>query len=232
MNKLSVIDQAKQDATTITTTSSKEADQFLVKARSLNISTGQDYEGAVDFLKIVKSGYNGLEKKRREIVNPINAAKAVIQDMFKPDLVRYKEVEGIIKGQISIFLKAEEVKRKKAQEEAERKARVEEEKRKKELEKQAANAESKGKLEKAEEKREEIEQVHVPVNVPQPAAFKKKGISTSIVWKARVVDKSKIPHEYLDVNLPMLNKVGQATKGQLRIDGVEFYSENVISSRR
>lgn len=232
MENLSVIDQAKQDATTITTTSSKEADQFLIKAKTLNISNGGDYESAVDFLKIIKSGYNGLEKKRKEIVNPINAAKAVVQDMFKPDLEKFKEVEVIIKSAIGTFLKAEEVKRKKAQEEAERIARVEEEKRKKELERQAANAESKGKIEKAEQKREEIEQVHVPVNIPQPAAFKKKGISTSIVWKAKVVDKSKIPYEYLEVNIPMLNKVGQATKGQLRIDGVEFYSENVISSRR
>lgn len=62
-------------------------------------------------------------------------------------------------------------------------------------------------------------------------APKAAGVSMRETWIAKVVDESKIPREYLTVNMTALNAVAKATKGAVKIPGVEFVKEIVSSVR-
>lgn len=84
--------------------------------------------------------------------------------------------------------------------------------------------------EKIQERLEEAESIVAPVvQVAEPE--KVKGASTSKTWKARVVDISIIPREYLVVNQKALDALARATKGAINIKGVEFYWESNLSIR-
>ena len=78
-------------------------------------------------------------------------------------------------------------------------------------------------------------QVLAPViesNVPEI-----KGISTRKNWFARIEDPAKIPQNYylgdekvLEAIGKVLNKFASATKGAVKVDGVSFYSEEIMAA--
>ena len=81
-----------------------------------------------------------------------------------------------------------------------------------------------------EERLQQAEEVVAPVvQVAAPEAV--KGASTRKTWKARVVDAALVPREYMTVNEKALNAVAKATKGSIKIEGVEFYSESLLAVR-
>lgn len=63
------------------------------------------------------------------------------------------------------------------------------------------------------------------------AAPKAAGVTMRKVWEAVVTDKSKVPLEYMEVNMSALNAIAKATKGSINIPGVEFV-EKLASSVR
>lgn len=63
------------------------------------------------------------------------------------------------------------------------------------------------------------------------AAPKAAGVSMREVWEAVVTDKSKVPLEYMEVNMSALNAIAKATKGILNIPGVQFVKKTVSSVR-
>lgn len=63
------------------------------------------------------------------------------------------------------------------------------------------------------------------------AAPKAAGVSFRDVWEAVVTDKSKVPLEYMEVNMSALNAVAKATKGSINIPGVQFVKKTVSSVR-
>jgi hypothetical protein len=68
----------------------------------------------------------------------------------------------------------------------------------------------------------------VPVKVE-----KVQGLSTRKVWKAEILedDYDKIPREYLIPNMAVLDKIGQSTKGQIKIPGIKFIEETIVISK-
>jgi hypothetical protein len=81
-----------------------------------------------------------------------------------------------------------------------------------------------------EERMEQAEEVVAPI-IQAPVIEKAKGASTRKVWNARVVDTGLIPREYMLVNEKALNAMAKATKGAVKIAGVEFYSESQLAVR-
>ena len=69
---------------------------------------------------------------------------------------------------------------------------------------------------------------------PPPKA---SGISVRKIWKARPAGGTKtynlalVPVGYHLINEQSLTKVAQATKGAIRIPGVEFYEDSNIAAR-
>lgn len=72
--------------------------------------------------------------------------------------------------------------------------------------------------------KEEVRTVDNPIDIP-----KVKGISTSDVYKWRIVDESKIPREYLIVNEKLINQMIKTTNGSFVIPGIEVYKEKQVS---
>lgn len=85
---------------------------------------------------------------------------------------------------------------------------------------------------KVEAKEEQAQAVIAPVVHVQSSSPAVKGIATKKVWKYRIVDASKVPFEYMMVDDSKLSAFARAMKGTVPIAGVEFYSEDSLSSGR
>lgn len=205
----------------------------------LTISSNEENETATKFLNKIKGVSSFLEEKRKEIKAPVIEAGNMIDDFFKGPLSELKRVEDTLKSASKTFL----LEAMKIQQEAERKAYEEaqkEERRKREaLQAQAARAEAAGKLDKAQNLIEKSEMVHIPVVVPVAHVKAAKGSSLRSTWKARVVNFSKIPTSYYlndpkirDAVQSVMNNLAKATKGGIRVDGVEFYEDYSLSASK
>ena len=95
-----------------------------------------------------------------------------------------------------------------------------------------SRAEAKGKEEKAEELRRQAQEAEAIVPIVALKVEKINGIATKKVWKFKIVKETLIPREYLMPNEKMLGEVARATKGTLKVEGVEFFSEDIISAGR
>lgn len=226
------IEKAEESAVQITTEAHGHIERLMVDngIRGLVIKTQAEQEKIVGVLKVVKDSYKVLEDKRVGIVGPVNKLKDKLQALFKPDLEKYKEAERLLKATLGKYYAIEEEKQRKEQKRLQEIAEREERKKREALEKRAQNAEAKGNTGKAEELREEKEIVHAPVAIA-PVIAKPKGISTRKTWKGKVLNKALVPDEYKIVDMGMVNKMAQASKGLIKIPGVEIYSEDIISSR-
>lgn len=132
-----------------------------------------------------------------------------------------KDAEMQIKQKMGKYLACEEEKR-----------RAEEERQRKEAEKMmalAAEATACGDDSMAEEATMEAALQSVKVAYAPKAA----GISSRKTWKFRIVDKTKVPAEFMIVNEAAISGFCRSFKDKptIEIPGIEFYSENVISAR-
>lgn len=208
----------------------KETQDLTQKAQGLIISNQTEYALASEFLKAVK----GLQKKVTDTFDPICQAshKAWKEALSKKDLhlKPLQEAEQIVKQKSIAFITEQERIVKEQQEELRREAEAEEAKKKAALEARAKKAEESGKADKADELRAKAEEVRIEAPVIAPTFQKVNGQAIKEKWYAVVSDFSKLPDEYKLPNMPMLNKVAQATRGAIPVAGIEFRSEKVLSS--
>ena len=231
------------------------------QALALQVRTPREYEQVSEFRKAVKTKFNEIEGYRTYLKEPYLEGGRRVDEFFKPALFALKESEDAIKTRLLGYeteqrriaaeqqRKLDEEARKKREsleakaraerEEADRKAaelrRQEEEARKTNdlakavmLRNQADKIQEKAESKAAniESKAEQVQAVKVEAYIPPVA-----GQYTKTVWKARVTDKKAVPDEYKVVDTAMLDKMAQATKGQVPVAGVEFYSETVMVGR-
>lgn len=195
------------------------------QAKALTIVDPASYEKAGGVLVVIK----GLRKRIDETFDPIiskafaahKEAKAqktkveaplvVAEDYLKPLMARYNADQE----------KKRREEEAKAQAEARKKAEDEQQAR-------ALAAEQRGDHKKAEAI---ISQpvVVAPVIIPKETP-KVAGVSFRQTWKARVVDETLVPREYLCVDTVKLNGYARSMKGSAMVAGVEFYSEDVVSA--
>lgn len=240
-----IIDDRAQELAT-------ESERLLVAAQSYAVTNVAEYEGAANELKAIKTKLKEVDGQRVFLKTPVLEQAKRIDDFFRAPLKFLADAETLLKRAMLTFQQAEEAKRReaeriaqeaarKAQEELRRKA-AEDERKASEIKRQAEEAAAAGnaaeaaklaaKAEKLEDKAEAKEEQASMVIMPTVASEQPKvaGISTRKVWKCRITDPRKVPREYLIVNEKMLADFAKATKGQIPVDGVEFYTEEIMSA--
>jgi hypothetical protein len=166
------------------------------------------------------------------MTKPINDSLTILNGMFRPARDNLKTSENILKARIDGFNRKQiELACIEAARNAEN-ARRDEEKKRKQLEAKAEKAKAKGNEEHAEALTQMATDVYVPPKETVYAPVKIAGISTREVYKHQVIDESKVPRSYLIVDEKKLAQIAKTgAKDAMKIPGVRFYPENIISSR-
>lgn len=205
----------------------QEVSGFPERAKRVIVHNDETLTKANDFLLIIK----GLRKEISDTFNPIiekahKTHKEAVAQKKKYE-VPLIDAEKMVKLQIASYMAEQERIRKeieeKARREEEERQRIEEEKLKK-----AQELEKAGQMEEAEKIKEEIPQPkpYLPHEVP-----KLTNVGIRKIWKWRVVNKNLIPREYLMVDSAKITQLVKSTSGQIKIPGLEIYSEDSVSAQ-
>jgi predicted phage tail protein len=210
------------------------AEELVTQSANLVIHTKTEASGAAEWLKDVKRKAKELEDKRTSITKPINQSLKEINALFKKPSQLLGQIESNIKKSMLQWTKQEELRVRREQEAARKKAEAAQ----KRAETWAAKAEERGDLERAEELREQAEEI-VPDSVSE-GVHKPEGIYTQRRWKAKVfnlqelvvaVANGDISSEALEPNLSFLDGLAKRLQGNVKIPGVQFYEEETVAAR-
>ncbi len=201
------------------------ANTALAQAKALQITTPEDYQGAAFILQDVKGRMKAIETARKALKQPLDAAVAAVQALFRPPQSTLEEAERIIKRKLADYDEAQ----RRAAQEAQRKLNEKAEKERQALQARAQKALQAGKGEKALELHERADAVTAPVVAANVPAV--QGISYSTVWKFVVVDASQVPDEYKVVDESKVRAVVKSLGKQTNIPGVRIWSEQQVASR-
>ena len=207
-----------------------EVGLYIKTLRKEPIKNHDEYVSAAACLKQIKAKLEEVEQKRLGITRPMDLAKQRIMDLFRPATDGLKKAEIAIKN--SMVAWQAEVARiaRIAQDKIDAEARAKAEAEKAELEAQAVKLVQSGQIDQAADlvaASEQIEANPVQLTVVQPVI---QGVSTRTIWKFRIVDESKIPREYLSPNEVKLGAFARSTKGLVAVEGIEFYSQQIIGA--
>jgi hypothetical protein len=204
----------------------------------LEIKNNDQYRSCGDLLKQVKLVFKAIDEERKSLTKPIDKIKSWVMDQYKPVLDKLSQVEVIQKKAMLVFQREQERKQIEEERKAIVKANTEEKRKRKIIEERIKKAEEKGNYGKTEALKESAEDIYVPVIVTASKLEKIKGISTIKKWVAKIEDFSKVPaHFYIEDEKvqsaiqALMNRYAVATKGALKVDGVVFDKEEIISSR-
>lgn len=205
------------------TTTVQEADKM-----QLTVKTPEDYKLAGDYLRQIKQKIDMLENTRKTVTGPLNLALKTFNDLFKPPVEKLKSIEAKIKLDMGSYYLEQERKRIEQEAKLQEQARVQAEKEKAKLDKKIAKTNDEQTKQTLEMQKDTI----IPVSVSVDNQAQAQGISTKKVWKYRIVDSTLIPREYLMPNDKALQGIATATKGTIKIPGIEIYSDNIIVARK
>jgi hypothetical protein len=215
----------------------QEAGKIEVWANGLVVTNKEEYALA----------YEGIKQIKTLKTQWLNYWKPVKDNAYKA----WKGITGKEKEGADILDNAERTAKQKAEswrQEQERRAEQErlrlqaiaDEKARRERERLEKEAE---KLKTPELKQERLEQaamVEAPVISTAPVA-EVAGVAIREVWKARVTDinaliasasPNSIASSFLQFNEQAANSFARTTKGKVKVDGIEFYTERVSSVRK
>jgi hypothetical protein len=173
----------------------------------------------------LKGKIKRLEELRKSATGPLDTAKSVIMNWFKPVSARAEQgIEYLDELTIKYTEEQDRIARE-AQAKLDEAARKEREK----AEAKARELEAKGKTEQAEAMRVKADNVIAPVVAP--ATPKISGQAIKEMWYAEVTDFKALSDDYKLPNQSALDKLAQAMKGKVNIAGVKFYSKKIVSGR-
>jgi len=202
-----------------------EAEKTYGAIQAIKIKDQESYESVSDIRKAVNAKIKELDVERKKITIPLDQAKKQVMQLFrKPELI-CKEILQYCDSKMIEWSDLQEKKRKKEQ------ARLNEiaEKKRIALEAKAERAREEGKENKAEQYEEKSAEVIAPV--AQESTEKPKGVSYITRWTGAVINPSILPREYMIPDYSKINKICQATKGTLPIQGVKISSSKTVSTR-
>lgn len=200
------------------------------------VTDGTNYSAAAEFLKELKTAQNRVTTFFADMKKKAyDSWKQVVADENKV-LNPLKRAEASIKTKMLDYDYAQkrqaEIEEKRLQKIADAKAEAERQRLIKAAEKLQTES-------LRDERLAEAEEIEAPVIHVQHDTPKVTGISTRTTWKARVLDKKAfVVAASIDANLlgfvsvdqTALNKLAQATKGQLDYPGIEFYSDQRMAA--
>jgi hypothetical protein len=171
------------------------------------------YEAAGEILREIASRKKEIKDKFAEPKKAAAASHKAICNLENELLAKVSEHENSIRQKMAAYWQAEQ-----------QRIAAEQERKRKEAEEMARlamAAESSGDTETAAEAIAVAAMTEASVTVAPKAA----GVSMRKVWRAKVIDIDKVPREYMTVDQASLDAVAKATKGKIKIPGVEFVEE-------
>lgn len=190
----------------------QESSDILSDAKALVIQDDDKFHFVNDLLKAIKGIRNKIDEYFDPAIKKTHAAWKENIAMKKKQSEPVEQAERIIKNKIA------EYHTKRDQE------RMEEERRRQDI------------LWKQEEERKLAEAIETgdetildePVIVPEVKiedTTKHEGVSFSLIWKFRIINKEKVPEEYKIVDEKRVGQIVRANKAKTSIPGIEVYSE-------
>jgi hypothetical protein len=173
----------------------------------------------------IKVRYKALEALRKSMTDPLDASKKAIIEFFSKPLDLLKQAEGNIKVAIQQF-NAEQERLRKIEED---KLREKQEKEAEKLRIKIAEAKKAGETEKVEKLIEKKAVVTQTVISVAPKFTPAAGITIKKIWKFRIANLLLVPRDYLMIDEVKIGSVVRASKGTIKIPGVECYSEDSTS---
>lgn len=205
-----------------------ESTALAQRYENFSIVSAEVYSGAGGDLKLVKSKIKELDELRKSLTKPLDESKKRIMEFFNKPVEILQKVESCISRAMLAWQQEQERIR-----QAEEARLMELQRRETErLQKLAEKAEKRGDTAKVEEFQGRAAITQATVVAVAPKVEKIAGIQNRTNWKFRIVDIAKIPREYMLPNEVMLGQLARSTRGSLKIEGVEFYSEESIGGGR
>ena len=199
----------------------------VARASSIVVKTPEQYTEASDFLKAVKGAqkrvtdfFSPMKSKAHEAWKAITTTEAATLKPLQDAEAQVKRVLVTYQTEQEAIRQAEQRKLQAAADEAARKERER-------LEKEAAKLKT---PELREARLEQAAAVIAPVVTVAAVTPVIAGQSIRKTWKARVVNSDAVPRAWLMVNEKSLAAFAVATKGAVKVDGVEFYEESTLAS--
>jgi hypothetical protein len=222
------LEEVKKEAAVHSETITTEANVLVITDKQ-----GLEYAAllnkqAKDEIKVITDAFkphkDNAFKAHKDLVAAENQQLAPfksITNILKPKILKYTN------EQEAIAEKARQAKiAKQRQAEAEAKELAEKEK--------AAQVDAlldAGDLEAAEAVSEAPTPEPVAAFVPEEKPVKVAGAGTRKIWKARVLDAAKVPNMFKIVDQKALDAYAKSTKGNQKMEGVEFYQETQLTGK-
>jgi len=201
---------------------------IMERAQSLKVVDAASYGDAVAYLQTIKGTIKSVTAQFDPAVKAAKAAHTSILAMRDKILLPLEQQENLLKITALTWKQSED---RKAAEEQARLQRIADE----QAAKERAKLEARVAACKTEAKREELLQrsaeIVAPVVSVQSSAPEVKGAATVTRWKYRIVNAELIPREWLIADDEKLSKIATAMKGEMKIAGVEFYKDTIMSVR-
>lgn len=199
------------------------------QAASMVVNSAESYGSASDFLKRVKQAQNRVTAFFAPMKQKAYEAHRAITAQESETLKPLQQAEATVKRIMSEYYQAQEririAEQQKAQAAADEAARKERER----LEREASKLKT---PELREQRMEKAAQVIAPMIQVATAVPVISGQQVRKTWKAVVVNVDLVPREYMVVNEQALQAFARATKGAVKIPGVQFVEEIGFATKR
>jgi len=204
-----------------------EVEPVVMNAASMNVTSAEEYNVASNFLKTIKGAqskvtafFAPMKQKAHEAHKAITMQEAA---MLKP----LQDAENSLKRNMLTFYAEQERIRINAQRKLQAAADEAARKERERLEREASKLKT---PELREQRMEQAASVIAPVVTVASVAPVVSGQSIRKTWTAKVVDVSLVPREWMVVNEKALDSFAKATKGAVKVPGVEFVEVASLAS--
>ncbi len=225
----------------------KQATEWSDGKGNLVVTSKETYDNCLATLKEVKGIAKDLEDKRKELTSPINLSLKAINAMFKIPTDKLKSLESFIKSIMLFWVQKQERIRLETQRKADEEARLIQEKAMREEAEATRKAEelrAKGMVKRADkqEAKAEVALATAVQTVPEKIKEVDKGAGTYVVVSYSVVITDAITAkkylakldsdcQFLDINIPALNRLAQDQKGGIDFPGMKVIKTESIRTR-
>lgn len=173
--------------------------ESLAENSRIKVNSGPTFNSAKAQLIELKKVKKFITEKKESITKPLNEALKNTRELFKPVEVKIETIEKYLNGELLTY---------------NRKLIDEQKKREAEAVKKVEEATAKGEEVKIDKIVKKVENVQEKI----------EQIKTRTIKKLRIIDKTKIPFDYLEPNEV---KIKQALAQGVNIPGAELYDETI-----
>ncbi len=202
-----------------------DSQEALRRAMEIEPVDNESYLFCGEFNKVLKAKIDDIEEAFAEPKSTTNDAHKSVCDLENSLIEPIKAMITLNGKKLIRYQEQKEKERLEEERQAREKARAEID------EEKLAEAEELEKQGRHEEAEAVIEE-HTPAVIVQPSSVPKvKGISMRQTWGYRILSESLVPPEWCCVDEKKISKVANATKGTIKIPGIEFFPIKSISTR-